>query len=212
MSKPSPSRTTFRTRKLIAALVGGGLSLLLAAQFLALLKPAAAREIRAACNGLRPAVTNPALGTLPTAAEEFTAQAPSGEQVSLSDYRGEVVMLNFWASWCEVCKSEKPSLEALKEDLGREGLRVISVASDQDWEAVQEALGGALPHGTPLEVVLDPPEPGDNLGRIARAYGVGAVPETFLIDRQGNVRQYFINKRTWNSSVAKTCIRAFLNE
>jgi peroxiredoxin len=41
---------------------------------------------------------------------------------------------------------------------------------------------------------------------------VGAVPETFLIDRQGNVRQYFINKRTWNSSVAKTCIRAFLNE
>jgi thiol-disulfide isomerase/thioredoxin len=211
MSKPSP-RKKFRARKLVAALLGGGLSVLLAAQFLALLKPAAAREIRAACTGLRPAVTNPALGTLPTAAEEFTAQAPSGAQVSLSDYRGEVVMLNFWASWCEVCKAEKPSLEALKRELGRDGLRVIAVASDRDWDAVQDALGGALPHGTPLEVLLDPPEQGHNLGPIARAFGVGAVPETFLIDREGNVRQYFINKRTWNSSVARTCIRAFLDE
>lgn len=212
MSKTSHARKSIHARKLIAALVGGGLSLLLAAQFLALLKPAAAREIRAACNGLRPAATNPALGQLPTAAEEFVAQAPSGEQVSLADYRGEVVMLNFWASWCEVCKAEKPSLEELAEDLGREGLRVISIASDHDWDAVQEALGGALPGGTPLEVLLDPPEGGDNLGRIARAYGVGAVPESFLIDREGRVRQYFINKRTWSSSVAKTCIRAYLDE
>jgi peroxiredoxin len=206
------TRKRFPARKVVAALVGGGVSLLLAAQFLALLKPAAAREIRAACNGMRPAVTNSALGQLPTAAQEFTAQAPSGEQVSLSDYRGEVVMVNFWASWCEVCKSEKPSLEALTEDFRSDGLRVISVASDSDWDTVQEALGGALPDGTPLEVLLDPPEQGQNIGRIARAYGVGAVPETFLIDREGQVRQYFVNKRTWNSSVARTCIRAYLDE
>lgn len=212
MSKTTGPRNRINTRKLVAALLGGGLSVLIAAQFLALLKPAAAREIRAACNGLRPAMTNSALGTIPTAAEEFTAQAPGGEQVSLSDYRGEVVMVNFWASWCEVCKAEKPSLEALQEDLGREGLRVLSLASDDNWDVVQEALDGALPAGTPLEVLLDPPADGDNLGRIARAYGIGAVPETFLIDRDGTVRQYFINKRTWNSRVAKTCIRAFLDE
>lgn len=193
--------------------------MLLAAQFLALLEPAAAREVQAACQGLRPAATNSALGEIPTQpddpplpAPEFTAQTPSGEQVSLSDYRGEVVMLNFWASWCEVCRSEKPALEALQEDLGPEGLRVVSIASDNDWENVQEALEGSLPDGTPLDVLLDPPVEGDNLGRIANTYGIGAVPETFLIDREGTIRQYFINKRNWNSSVAKTCIRAFLEE
>ena len=212
MSTSSARPARFRPRKLVAALFAGGLSLLLAAQFLALLKPAAAREVRAACNGLRPAMTNSALGELPTAAQEFTAQAPNGEQVSLSDYRGEVVMVNFWASWCEVCKAEKPSLEALAEEMRGKGLRVVSVASDNDWDAVQTALDGALPDGTPLEVLLDPPGEGDNLGRIARAYGVGAVPESFLIDRDGTVRQYFVNRRTWDSSVARTCIRAFLNE
>lgn len=201
-----------RRRKLVAGAVAGGLGVLLIAQFLAFLEPAAAREVRAACNGLRPEVANSELGEIPTQARDFSAQTPEGDPISLSDYRGEVVLLNFWASWCEVCESEKPHLEALQEDFRSDGLRVVSVASDPSWDRVRDALGGPPRESTPVDVLLDPPEAGDNLGRIARAYGVGAVPESFLIDREGNVRQYFVNRRTWDSSVAKTCMRAFLDE
>ncbi len=202
----------WRARKVVAGLIVGGLSLLLVAQFLAILQPAAAREVRAACNGLRPNPVNDELGNIPAQAQQFTAQGPGGHEVSLSDYQGEVVLLNFWASWCEVCEAEKPHLEALKEELGPKGLRVVSVASDPEWDRVEDALGGSPQEATPLEILIDPPEGGDNLGRIARAYGVGAVPESFLIDRQGTVRQYFVNRRTWDSPVAKTCMRAFLEE
>lgn len=196
------------------------ITVLLVAQFVRLLKPAQARAIEAACNGLRPAPTNPQfacptsanpqqLCTFPTAAKEFTVQDYKGRSVSLSDYRGKVVLLNFWASWCDVCKSEKTGLHDLQRELGDDGLVVLALASDQQWEPVRKALPG----GSPLSVMLDPPaSPEDNLGTIARAWGLTAVPESFLIDRNGIVRHYFINRRDWHSDVARTCIQALLDE
>ena len=205
MAKQATSRKRTDARKLVAAILAGGVSLLLGAQYLRLLEPAAAREVRAACQGLRPSPTNPTFGELPARAADFTAQTQTQngtEQVSLSDYRGQVVLVNFWASWCDVCASEKPSLEALKREFG-DDLKVVTLASDSNWEDIRKAL----PDGAPYQVLLDPPtSDGDNLGRIASSYGISAVPESFLIDRDGIIRHYFINKRNWSSSVAQTCV------
>ena len=64
----------------------------------------------------------------------------------------------------------------------------------------------------PFKVFLDPPDDDGNIGAIAKAWGIKAVPETALIDRDGNIRAYFVNKRDWSSGVAQTCLRSVLEE
>ncbi len=207
-------------RRLAILLAVGAAVGILAVQYVRLLQPAQAREIQAACNGLRPSPKNPMflcptkgnpkqLCAFPTAAKEFEVQDHTGKAVSLSDYRGKVVLVNFWASWCDVCRSEKPGLNALQQRYADQGLTVLALASDADWEPVRKAL----PEGSPLTVLLDPPAAsGDNLGAVARAWGLTAVPESFLVDKNGIIRHYFINRRDWESDVAQTCVQALLDE
>lgn len=109
-------------------LAGGAVALIgivVLGLFLWMVPKAAAREATAACAGLRPSDPNPALcpaGSpdshdckFPLMAPDFTAYDNNGKQVHLSDFRGKVVLLNFWASWCGVCKTEKPRLAAMAE-------------------------------------------------------------------------------------------------
>ena len=194
-------------KKQIFVVVALGITALLAVEYLRLLQPAQARELEAACRGLRPAEQNRALGALPTKAPDFTAQDHTGRMVSLSDYRGKVVLVRFWASWCETCKAEQPSLEDLAGSADPDDLVVLSLASDADWELVRKKL----PRGSNTNVLLDPPEDGV-VGAIAAAYGVEKVPETVVVDRDGIARYYLINKRDWKSSVARTCLRSLLDE
>ena len=77
-----------------------------------------------------------------------------------------------------------------------------------------QALAGykqALPDGVPFRVFLDPPAGDSNIGAIASSWGITAVPESALIDRNGNIRAYFANRRDWQSSVAETCIRSVID-
>jgi thiol-disulfide isomerase/thioredoxin len=208
---PAPTSSKVETRKIIAITIIGAACLFLGIRYAFLVQPAAAREIRAACTGLRPSATNPSLGTVPTGGPvEFTAQDYEGKMVKLSEYRGQVVFVNFWASWCNVCKSEKPGLEQMADALQREyqDFKVLTLASDATWEPVKETL----PQGSAFQVLLDPPQGDENLGTIAKSFGLKAVPESFVIDREGRVRYYFINKRDWDSGVAETCIRSVLDE
>lgn len=196
-------------RKMLVVCVVGAAALLLAIKYVMMIEPAAANEVKAACKGLRPSPVNKAYKSgFPAAAVGFTASDYRGAKVSLSDYKGRVVFVNFWASWCNVCKSEKPGLEALQRQLGGKNFTVLSLASDSEWGKVR----ASFPEGTPLEVLLDPPVKGENLGTIAKSYGITAVPESFVVDKRGNIRHYFINKRDWSSDVAKTCIQALIDE
>jgi thiol-disulfide isomerase/thioredoxin len=224
--------------------VGGAVALVgiaVLALFLWMVPSAAARELQAACRGMRAEPElNPALcpnGTAcaaPVPAPDFTAKDITGKDVKLSDFRGKVVLLNFWASWCGVCKTEKPSLNAMASEMASGDFVVIALASDHKWEdaltAVLEALApqavpeGAptmekvsaafrqtLPNGTPFKVLLDPPAGDENIGKITASWGIKAVPESALIDRQGNIRAYFGNKRDWKLPVAQTCLRSIID-
>jgi thiol-disulfide isomerase/thioredoxin len=175
-------------------------------------------------------------------APPFAATLFDGRPFSLADARGKVVLVNFWASWCNVCKTEKPALDAMAKDLSSDNFEVIALASDRSWTDVLFALvdalvptfvmpetgsdatadqeltaaidgyGQALPDGIPFQVLLDPPAGDGNIGKIAASWGIKAVPESALIDRQGNLRAYFVNKRDWQSPVAETCLRSLIDE
>jgi len=206
--------------------VGGAVALIgvvVLGLFLWMVPSASAREYKAACRGLKAETElNAALcpgGTpcaLPVAAPDFTAKDITGKDVRLSDYRGKVVLLNFWASWCNVCKTEKPALNAMAGEMANDDFVVIALASDHKWEdaltAVLEAIAPeavpsgaptmdkvsaafrqALPNGTPFKVLLDAPAGDENIGKITASWGIKAVPESALIDRQGNIRAYFVN-------------------
>lgn len=176
-----------------------------AAYFFVLLGSAQAREVEAACKGLRPSAKSPTFSQqFPAAAKEFSAQNWDGEMVSLADYRGKVVLVNFWASWCKTCAAEKPSLNQLQRELADDGVVVLALASDKDWTQVKSKLSG----GSPLTVLLDPPQGDDNFGPVAKAYGITAVPETFVVDKEGRIQYYIVNKRDWTSGIAQTCIEA----
>jgi thiol-disulfide isomerase/thioredoxin len=170
-------------------------------------------------------------------APDFTAYDHNGKPVSLSSYRGKVVLLNFWASWCGVCKTEKPKLRAMADELAGGDFVVLTLASDRNWSdvllslveslapraklpdgevalaAALELYRKALPDGVPFQVFLDPPATADNtIGQIASSWGIKAVPESALIDRGGMIRAYFVNKRDWESPVAETCLRTVIDE
>jgi thiol-disulfide isomerase/thioredoxin len=229
-------------------IVGGAVAALgigLLITFLWMVPAAAAREEKAACRGLlgdqplNPMICNGQPCALPRPAPDFTALDHQGKPVRLSDFRGKVVLLNFWASWCGVCKTEKPALNEMANELARDDFAVIALASDHNWSDVLIALvdslapgspmpkggGGevplpaalaayqkALPNGIPFKVFIDPPAGDGNIGQITASWGIKAVPETALIDRQGNIRAYFVNKRDWSTNVAATCIRSVLDE
>ncbi|MEO8699304.1 MAG: TlpA disulfide reductase family protein [Kofleriaceae bacterium] len=237
--------------------VGGAVAavgILVLSMFLWMVPTAAAREAQSACRGI--GGFDPADGvgnhpspmmcpggvpcTLPIPAPDFTALDITGKPVRLSDFRGKVVLLNFWASWCGVCKTEKPSLDGMASELANNDFVVLTLASDRSFTAplislmeslapgsaiprrddsgevpmaqLKESFEHALPKGLPFKVVLDVPKGDDNLGPITQSWGLHAVPESALIDRKGNIRAYFVNKRDWESSVARTCLRSVIDE
>jgi hypothetical protein len=95
----------------------------------------------------------------------------------------------------------------LQRELG-DDLVVLALASDISWEAIRKKF----PDGTPLKVLLDRPKEEGSIGPVATAYGIKAVPESFIVDKRGMLRHYFVNKRDWSSGIATTCLRALTNE
>lgn len=111
-------------------------------------------------------------------APTFVLKDSFGKSAKLKEYRGKVVLLDFWATWCTGCKEEIPWFAELQHKYSREGLAVIGVSMDEDgWKAVKPFLAE---HSIPYRILL-----GDE--SIAQSYGVQNMPDTFLIDRQGRL-------------------------
>jgi peroxiredoxin len=124
-----------------------------------------------------------------TAAPDFTVK-DADRQVTLSQLRGQVVVLNFWATWCPPCVEETPSLVEMQQRLKDKGVTVLAVSVDADDGAYRRFLKD---HGVNLLTVRDADQKSNNL------YGTIRFPETYIIDRQGVVRRKFIGAVDWNS-------------
>jgi cytochrome c biogenesis protein CcmG, thiol:disulfide interchange protein DsbE len=132
-------------------------------------------------SGTRP----PRIGT---AAPNFTVQ-DSDRKVTLSDYRGKVVVLNFWATWCPPCVEEMPSLIEMQRRLKDKGVIVLAVSLDADGDAYHKFLKD---HDVNLITVRDPDTKSSDL------YGTFKYPETYIIDRKGILQRKFIGSVDWS--------------
>jgi cytochrome c biogenesis protein CcmG/thiol:disulfide interchange protein DsbE len=118
-----------------------------------------------------------------SSAPDFTV-----ENVTLSHLHGQVVVLNFWATWCAPCVEEVPSLVEMQRRMKAKGVTVLAVSIDADQSAYQRFVKD---HNVNLLTVRDPGQKSNGL------YGTSVFPETFIIDRNGVVRRKFIGAVDW---------------
>jgi peroxiredoxin len=135
-------------------------------------------------------------------AKAFSVTTPDNRPLSLSDFKGKVVFLNFWATWCKPCESEMPGMERLHLRYKDRGLVVLAVSEDAGGAGI---VGPFLKkHGLTFPVGLDPDM------SVAGLYGVWALPSTFIIDRKGN-RAFFANgPREWGGRTAQAFFESLL--
>jgi peroxiredoxin len=147
--------------------------------------------------------TQPPL-TAGQAAAAFDLPALAGEaRVRLSDLRGKVVLISFWATWCKPCEDEMPSMERLHRRLEGQPFAVLAVSVDTDMEQLKsfrDRLGLTLP------ILLDPEK------KVASAYQAFRYPETVLIDAKGEVAGRFIGPRDWDSQTYVEKIQALVDQ
>jgi peroxiredoxin len=126
-------------------------------------------------------------------APDFTLRDLNGETVSLEDYRGKLIFLNFWATWCMPCRSEMPSMERLYIEFKDRGFTMLAVDLREGTgkvKAFREKFKLSFP------ILLD------SDGRVGRMYGVRSIPTTYLIDQEGNVIGGALGARDWVSKEA----------
>jgi cytochrome c biogenesis protein CcmG, thiol:disulfide interchange protein DsbE len=122
-----------------------------------------------------------------TNAPDFTVQ-DSDRTVALNQFHGQIVVLNFWATWCPPCVEEMPSLVEMQRRMKAKGVTVVAVSIDVDENAYRQFL---KLHGVDLLTVRDPAQKTPGL------YGTHGWPETFIIDRNGVMRRKFIGAVDW---------------
>ncbi|HEU0012847.1 MAG TPA: TlpA disulfide reductase family protein [Longimicrobium sp.] len=149
-----------------------------------------------------------------TRAPGFSARDLGGRPVSLDQLRGQVVLLNVWATWCGPCRDEMPSMERLHRELGPQGLRIVAVSVDAAPGAVSRK--GGQPGGDVAEFVkqlgLTFTIWHDPQGTIERAYRTTGVPESWVIDRDGVIQKKVIGATEWDSGPHPDLIRRLLRE
>lgn len=125
-----------------------------------------------------------------TDAIDFTLPDLAGKPVSLKDYRGKVVFLNFWATWCKPCEEEMPSMEALYQGLKDQPFEILAVSVDKDGPETVAAY--AKKYNLSFKVLHD------RKGAIKETYKTTGVPETFIIDQNGVIAEKVWGPRDWS--------------
>jgi len=123
----------------------------------------------------------------------------------IEDYRGSVVLLNVWATYCQPCIVEMPSIERLYHDYGPQGLRVVAVSVD-DADKQTAIRDFVAAHALTFDILYDPS------GGIEQTYQTTGVPETFIIGRDGVIRKKVIGASDWDSPGNRALISQLLHE
>lgn len=122
-------------------------------------------------------------------ATDFTLQ-DAERKVTLSQFRGQIVVLNFWATWCPPCVEETPSMVAMQQRMQDKGVTVLAVSIDVDQNAYHRFL---KQYGVNFITVRDPER------KVSDVYGTFGWPETYIIDQKGIIRRKFIGAVDWTS-------------
>ena len=135
---------------------------------------------------------------------EFTLPSLSGKQIKLTDFRGNVVLMNFFATWCPPCREEMPTIEAVFEAYQHRNFVVLGIAGDVEGEEIVEPF--VKTHKLTFPVALD------SASRVSQQYFVRSIPTIYLFDRHGRVAAKIMGGGDWNSEQAKAVIEELLNE
>jgi thiol-disulfide isomerase/thioredoxin len=148
-----------------------------------------------------------------SAAPEVRATDLRGAPKQLSALRGEVVLVNIWATWCGPCRQEMPSMERLYRTLGSEGLRIVAVSIDAapggvdaDGREGGDVAAFTREFGLSFDIWRDP------AGTVRRDYRTTGVPESFLVDRGGRIVKKVIGATEWDDPATVELIRRLLKE
>lgn len=136
-------------------------------------------------------------------AANFTLKSADGENIRLSEHRGEVVLLNFWASWCGPCRQEMPHLEAMHRKYTELGFTVFGVNVEQDREMADRIL---------IDIPVTFPILFDDDNVVSELYGVDAMPTTLLIDRNGEIRYLHRGYKAGYEEAYEQQVRELLRE
>ncbi|SEA54563.1 Peroxiredoxin [Desulfuromusa kysingii] len=142
-------------------------------------------------------------GLIGQVAPDLTLTNMQGEAVTLSQFKGKVVILNFWATWCPPCREEMPSMEQLHRDLESKGLVLLAVNVEENGQQAVTQFLQKTPYSFPI--LLDSESVAQN------TYGVFRYPESFIIDRNGVVVEKIIGGRNWLSGATFELINFLLN-
>ncbi|OGR05561.1 MAG: hypothetical protein A2511_00740 [Deltaproteobacteria bacterium RIFOXYD12_FULL_50_9] len=136
-------------------------------------------------------------------APDFTLMDRKGKTWNLSELKGQVVFVNFWATWCPPCREEMPSMERLYRLLPTDKFKMLAILNG-DEPAFADKIAVKL--GVTFPILVDP----DN--KAGLAYGLTGVPETYIIDKQGVLREKFLGPVEWDSPDAQQKLMQYINE
>ncbi len=153
---------------------------------------------------LKDELTSVSLGS---EAPDFSARTLDGVSTvkSIKNYKGDVVVLNIWATWCGPCREEMPSIQKLYSALGPKGLKVVAVSIDPAGKE-QAVRDFEKEFGLTFEVLHD------STGVIQNNYRTTGVPQTFVIGRDGLIRKVWIGGEDWNSEPNRRLLESLLAE
>jgi len=138
-------------------------------------------------------------------ASDFELKNMDEESKKLSDYKGSVVLLNFWATWCPPCIREMPSMERLHQKIGGEKFNVIALNQMEDADQVF-AFTGQLEIDPTFEILFD------ETSSVSSSYSVRGLPTTYLIDKKGNIRYRAVGGRLFDHPDVVQIIKQLIDE
>lgn len=145
-------------------------------------------------SALTPLIGNPAA--------PLVLKDPKGVTIDLARYRGQVVLVNFWATWCEPCRQEMPSIQRLRERLAGKPFTVLAVNVDEPDSRVRQFLAKTQ---LELPVLLDPGK------TVTRAWAVRVLPTTFLVGPDGRARYRLVGDIDWSNDTIVGIVTQLMN-
>lgn len=136
-----------------------------------------------------------------TKAPGFSLPDLNDKIITAATFRGKVMLINFWATWCAPCREEMPALDRLQKQFAGKGLAVIGISIDSEQNLVKEFIKGVK---TQFLILHDPAM------KCHDEYKVFAYPTTFLVDRKGVIQKYWIGPQEWESEEFKQILQSYL--